>query len=106
MLYLNILLIAVVFVIGIDIAGFWDEFSGYISWLITKGKSRKPLNIKPFSCSFCLTFWVSLAYIILTNNFSILNVAYIMFISYMTGIIKELLIALYDLLIKILKLIK
>ena len=103
MFYLNVLLIAVIFVIAIDIAKFWEQFSGYISSLITKGKSHKPLDIKPFNCSFCLTFWTSVFYMIIVNEFSILNTAYIIFIAYMTGIIYEILVKFYDLIIKILR---
>lgn len=103
MFYLNVLLIAVIFVIAIDIAKFWDEFSSYISYIITKGKSKKSWDIKPMSCSFCMTFWTSVVYMIIANQFSILNTAYIIFISYMTGIIYEILVKFYDLIIKILR---
>ena len=77
MLYLNLFLIELIFVIGLDVLHFWDEISKIISRIITKGKVEKPFDLKPFSCSTCLSFWTNLVYLICTGNFSILNVAII-----------------------------
>lgn len=77
MLYLNLFLIELIFVIGLDVLHFWDEISKIISKIITKGKVEKSFDLKPFSCSTCLSFWTNLIYIICTGHFSIINVAII-----------------------------
>lgn len=91
MIYINCLLIELIFVIGLDVLHFWDEISKIISGIITKGKVKKSFELKPFSCSTCCSWWVNLAYIIFSGHFSIVNVAIIivmaMFADELTGLI-------------------
>lgn len=77
MLYLNLFLIELIFVIGLDVLHFWDKISTIISRIITKGKVAKPFDFPLVSCSTCLSWWTNLIYIICTGNFSIINVAII-----------------------------
>lgn len=90
---LNILLIAIITVIIIDLSGFIQSLeSGLSKWL------RIP-NVhipRPFSCSLCSTFWLSIIYIIVIGKVTILNVAVILLLSYMTPIIKDILIFIKD----------
>lgn len=92
--YLNIILIELIFVIGIDILGFWDEFSKLISRLITKGKVVKPIDIKPFNCSTCMGFWSNIIYMFIAHQFSIFNIFVIivlaMFAPELGGLIQML----------------
>jgi hypothetical protein len=46
MLYLNLFLIELIFVIGLDVLHFWDEISKIISRIITKGKGRKTIRLE------------------------------------------------------------
>lgn len=91
MIYINCLLIELIFVIGLDILHFWDEISKIISGIITKGKVKKSFELKPFSCATCCSWWVNLAYIIFSGHFSIVNVAIIivmaMFADELAGLI-------------------
>ena len=85
MLYVNILLIALICVIIIDISGIVEEAEAGLSrWLGTK--ARIP---KPFSCSLCMTHWTALIYILCLGQFSILNYAYILFIAVLTPVIGD-----------------
>lgn len=77
MLYINLFLIELIFVIGLDVLHFWDEISKIISGWITKGKVHKVFCEKPCGCSTCLSFWTNLIYLICTGNFSIINIAVI-----------------------------
>lgn len=79
--YLNVLFITLIFVIAIDVLGFWDEFSKLISKIITKGKVVKPIDIKPFSCSTCMSFWTNLVYMFIVQQFSIFNVLFIIVLA-------------------------
>lgn len=81
MLYLNVFLIELIFVIGLDVLHFWDEISTIISGWITKGKVKKSFELKPLSCSTCLTAWTGWAYVIFSGEFSIFNMAYVIVIA-------------------------
>lgn len=81
MFYLNILFITLIFVIGIDVLHFWEEISKIISGILTKGKVRKSFELKPFSCSTCMSWWTNLVYMFIAGHFSILNVLIILILS-------------------------
>lgn len=101
MFYINCLAIVCIFVILLDIIKAWAGISSYISYIITKGKSKKPFELKPFSCSTCMGWWTNLIYMIFSNNTTILNIAYIAGLAFLTPVIYELFLRLYDLLIKL-----
>lgn len=100
MFYINCLAITIICVIIIDIDKFVETFTSYLSYLLTKGKSKKPWDIKPINCSLCMSFWLMLFYMVFLNNFSILNSMFIVIMSFMSGLIYELILFIYDLLIK------
>lgn len=101
MIYINLLLIGVILTFALDTSGFYREFTTMISGWITKGVIKKPIMKKPWCCSLCMTFWVGLAYIIITNSFSIPMVAYLCLVAYFTPIYNDLMILVKDLIIKI-----
>lgn len=98
MILVNILLIASIITIIIDISGFNDTYRKIIA---------KILNIKDYIkvkslCTFCITWWCSLLYIILTNNLSFFNIFYILLIASLTPQIKDLITLLGDIIQNIL----
>ena len=101
MIYLNLLLIGVIVTFCIDTSGFYREFTSMISGWLTKGVIKKPIMKKPWCCSLCMTFWCGLAYIIISNCFSIQMVAYLCLVAYFTPIYNDLMILAKDLIIKI-----
>lgn len=103
---LNLFLIALVSVLIIDISGFIDSFKLLISKWLTKSKFQSnQFRIKPFDCSFCMTFWVGLIFTLAVGQFTLLNLATILLMAYMTEPIKQLLILVKDLLIKLIDVI-
>lgn len=92
MIYVNCLLITVIFVIISDQLHFWDNFSPIISGLLTNGKIKKSIPSKIMTCSTCQSWWVNLIYIIVTNHFSIPMVAYILGLAYLAPIINDILV--------------
>ena len=82
--YLNILFITLIFVIGLDVLHFWDNFSKIISGWITKGKVHKVFCEKPCGCSTCMSFWTNIIYMFVSGNFSILNVLIIIVLAMLT----------------------
>ena len=97
---INCLLITIFFVIVIDQLHFVDDITSVISGWMTNGKIKKPISLKPFSCSTCMSWWTNLAYIIVTNQFSILMVLYILTLSWGTPIISSILTLVKNLFLK------
>ena len=97
---INCLLITIFFVIVIDQLHFVDDITSVISGWMTNGKIKKPITLKPFSCSTCMSWWTNLAYIIITNQFSILMVLYILTLSWTTPIISSILSLVKNLFLK------
>lgn len=95
------LLITISWVLILDQLQFWNEFSTMISGWLSGGKIKKPLDWKPFNCSVCMSFWTNLTYIIVTNQFSIWMVLYILALSWSTPIINSILCFVRNSIIKI-----
>ena len=81
----NILLIALVCVIVIDISGFIESTEQWLGRLLGY-KVRIP---KPFSCSLCSTWWAGIIYSVFTHCFSLEVLAYIGLISVLTPVISD-----------------
>ena len=87
---LNCLLITICWIIILDQLHFWEEFSSTIKSILTKGKFRNPIQIKPFSCSVCMSFWCNLIYIIIIGKFSIFMIGYILLLSWSAPLINSI----------------
>ena len=97
---INCLFIIIIWVVILDQLHFWDDITSVISGWMTNGKIKKPIQLKPFSCSTCMSFWTNLAYIIVTNQFSILMILYILVLSWTTPIISSILTLVKNLFLK------
>lgn len=103
MIYINILLIALITVFALDVSGFYQEMTSIISGWLTNGQIKKPIELKPFSCSLCSTFWVSLIYIIVVNAFSLAMLAYVCLVAYMTPVFADIMFLFMETLKKIIQ---
>lgn len=100
---LELLLIAVICVIIIDISGVIESIKSGIKRLLTNGRMSDPnYSLKPLDCSFCITFWTGLVYLLCTHSFSLWMLTYLLLICVMTPVIRELIVLIRDLFIKIL----
>ena len=90
-MYLNILYISIIWVLILDQFHFWDEITSIFSGMITNGLIKKPIQLKPFSCSLCMSWWTSLLYVLIIGKISILTVLFILLVSFTTPIINQLL---------------
>lgn len=97
---LNCLLITICWVIILDQLHFFEDFTSTIKSILTKGKFRNPIQIKPFNCSTCMSFWTNLIYIIIIGNFSIFMIGYILLLSWSAPIISSVLTLLKNAIIK------
>lgn len=89
---INLILITVITVIIIDISDFIDNLKSFIKKIITKGKLSSPdYSLKPLDCSFCMNFWVSLVYLIISNSFTLEYICLVLVLSFLTTTIKDVL---------------
>ena len=100
MILLNCLLITIFFVIVIDQQHFVDEITEIISGWMTNGKIKKPIPLKPFSCSTCMSFWCNLIYILIVGKFSIFMIGYILLLSWSAPLINSIFTLLKNAIIK------
>lgn len=98
---LNLLLISLILVFIIDISGFVDEMKRLVwKWVFGNKKEYRDFDLKPFTCSLCATWWAGILYLCFTG-FSWEMVAYVALLSYLTPIMKDMMIFVKDLMIKI-----
>ena len=97
----DILLIASCWVFVLDVSGFWREFSSRLKGWLTHGAMHTPFQLKPFSCSLCMTFWTGLVYLIVQHSVTLPLLAWVCLCSMLTPRIADLLNTFSDLLAKI-----
>ena len=103
MIFINLLLIQFIIVCIIDISGFIQELEGMAGkWL----KIKKAHIPKPFSCSYCSTWWTGLIYLMVTGNVTLYYVAILLMICSLTTVTMEVIYLIQDILIKILQIIR
>lgn len=98
---IDCLLITICWVIILDQLHFWEDFTSTIKSILTKGKFRNPINIKPFNCSTCMSFYCNLIYIIIIGKFSIFMIGYILLLSWSAPMISSIFTLLKNLFIKL-----
>ena len=90
--------ILIINVIVIDISGFVHSIKAAIGKFL--GISPNSFRIKPFDCSFCMTFWVSLIYLLVVGRFTLLNIAIVLLLCCLTTPLKNLVMSVRDKLTK------
>ena len=99
---IDILLLAVIVVIIIDISGITDSIKSLIKRIVTKGMMSDPnYSLKPLDCSFCITFWSGVVYMLITHSLSLWMTAYLLGICVLTPVIKDIFILIRETLLKI-----
>lgn len=104
MLYLNLLIIQLVMVFILDLSGIMLYIKKWI-WRIFIGRKTEhlsyKLSLKPLDCSLCLYHHLSLLYLLILGQFSILNYGYICLLAFMTPVTGSLLLNIKDFLTRI-----
>ena len=98
---IDCLLITICWVIVLDQLHFFEDLTSTIKSILTKGKFRNPINIKPFNCSVCMSFYCNLIYIIIIGKFSIFMIGYILLLSWSAPMISSVLTLLKNIFLKI-----
>ena len=97
MIYLKLFEITVIVVIIVDISGFIDSIKAFVGKVL----GINNVKLKPLDCSFCMNFWASIGYLVITNQLSITAIMVTLLLSTMTPIIKDAIYLIRDLLGKI-----
>ena len=90
--------ILIISVIVIDISGFVHSIKAVIGKYL--GISPNSFRIKPFDCSFCMTFWVSMIYLLVVGRFTLVNIAIVLLLCCLTTPLKNLVMSVRDKLTK------
>lgn len=85
---IDIVLVALVTIYIVDLSGFTDTWLSFLSAY----KGRKVNELKPFSCSLCMVWWVCLIYVAIVGRLTIPMVALIAFLSFLSNPLGQLLI--------------
>ena len=97
MSYLKLFEITIIVVIIVDISGVVTDAKKMIGRIL----GINNVSIKLIECSFCLNFWVSMAYLLITNELTITAVMVTLLLSTMTSIIKDAIYLIRDIFGKI-----
>ena len=94
----NLFSILIISVLVIDISGFVYSLKVAIGKFL--GISPNSFRIKPFDCSFCMTFWVSMIYLLVVGRFTLVNIAIVLLMCCLTTPLKNLIMSVRDRLTK------
>lgn len=102
MTLLELLTINLALILIIDLSGFVPSFKLLISKLLTKDRiATADYRIKPFDCSYCMTFWCLMLYIIITQQFTSVNILAVLALTHLTDVTRQLLLLIKDMLLKL-----
>lgn len=94
---IDIILVALVTIYIVDLSGFTETLLKVISAY----KGRKITELKPFSCSLCMVWWVCLIYAVIVGNLTIPVVALIALLSLLSVPSEQLLILIREAFLKV-----
>lgn len=94
---IDIILVALVTIYIVDLSGFTETLLKVISAY----KGRKITELKPFSCSLCMVWWVCLIYAVIVGNLTIPVVALIALLSLLSVPLGQLLMLIRDAFLKV-----
>lgn len=96
-IYIDLLMVAVITIYIVDLSGFTETLLKVISAY----KGRKITELKPFTCSLCMVWWVCLIYAVIVGNLTIPVVALIALLSLLSVPCGQLLILIREAFLKV-----
>ena len=94
---IDLILVALVTIYIVDLSGFTETWLSFLSYY----KGRKITELKPFSCSLCMVWWVCLIYAAIVGNLTIPVVALIALISFLSIPCGQLLMLIREAILKV-----
>lgn len=81
--YIDLLLVAAITIYIVDLSGFTESWRSAVArWLHISESALKPLP--PFDCGKCATFWSCIVFSLCTGSFSLVVLAYIAMLSFLS----------------------
>ena len=91
-IYLSLLLLWAVVVYVVDLSGWTATWLKWLSRFTARYGLPAVKELRPFSCSLCLTFWLGIVYAVLRKDFTLPVLAYICGLSFLSITLRELFI--------------
>lgn len=102
MYLINLILISVVICYLIELSGIIQTIKHHIWKKLFNGIGRpEDIRLKPFDCTLCSTWWAGIILMIVTSNFTLINLMITALVSYFSKHITEILYLINDGLIAI-----
>lgn len=97
MVITNLVLLAFIVVMVVDISGFVDSVKSSLKWVLTKGKMKDSnYRLKPLDCSLCMTFWTCVIYLFIAGEFTLPYLTFSLLLACFSVIIKDTILLVRD----------
>ena len=93
----ELILVALITIYVVDLSGFTDTWLKFLSAY----KGRKITELKPFSCSLCMVWWVCLAFLLMSAKLTLPLVAFSALLSFLSVPMGQILVMLRELMLHI-----
>ena len=91
-IYLELLLLAAIVVYIVDLSGWTQTWLGWLSKFTRRYGYGPVKELRPLSCSLCMTWWTGLAWALIRDDFSVRIIAYVAALSFLSLTLRELFI--------------
>ncbi len=91
----ELILVAMITIYVVDLSGFTDTWLKFLSAY----KGRKITELKPFSCSLCMVWWVCLAFLLMSAKLTLPLVAFSALLSFLSIPMGQILVLLRELML-------
>ena len=88
----ELILVALITIYVVDLSGFTDTWLKFLSAY----KGRKITELKPFSCSLCMVWWVCLAFLLMSAKLTLPLVAFSALLSFLSIPMGQILVLLRE----------
>ena len=93
----ELILVAMITIYVVDLSGFTDTWLKFLSAY----KGRKITELKPFSCSLCMVWWVCLPYLVTTSQLTLSLLAFTALLSFLSIPMGQILVMLREVILHI-----
>lgn len=97
MIYWRLLEITIITVIIVDISGIVTDLKKMIGRIL----GIQNVSLKPLGCSFCMTFWMSMCYLVYLGELNLTTIMFTLIMSTLTPVIGDLIYMIRDIFGKI-----
>lgn len=84
----DLILVALITIYIVDLSGWTDTWLSFLSHY----KGRKITELKPFSCSLCMVWWVCLIFLLVVGRFTLPLIAFSALLSFLSVPLGQVLI--------------